>query len=80
MHRSSSIKYLGASTKLKVAGIDDASDWKATATAFGVFQLGQQEVSSMQRILAAVLNLGNIGFDAVQIAAQVHCPAPVPSP
>jgi len=62
------LRYLGQSASLSVPGIDDAADWRAVCAAFSTFQLTDAEQTSLRRVLAGILTLGNLAFDAKEMA------------
>tara|TARA_B110001452_G_scaffold266055_1_gene271985 strand:+ start:585 stop:1379 length:795 start_codon:yes stop_codon:yes gene_type:complete len=56
--------------EVQVPGIDDAAGWRATCEAVEMFQLAPAEREGLRRLLSSVLHLGNLQFNAVQLAQQ----------
>ena len=55
---------------VQVAGIDDGADWRRTTDAMRAFDFNGDEQSLLLRALAAVLHLGAIQFERVEIKDQ----------
>lgn len=54
--------YISKSKTLDVASIDDVKDWQETIRAMGVVGLTEAEQTSIFRVLATILWLGNVTF------------------
>ena len=63
-------RYIGDSARVAIPTVDDAEWWAATCHAMRVFALSDADQHAMRQVLAAVLHLGNLAFDAVAMAQQ----------
>jgi len=62
--------YLGDSAALKVSGVDDVEWWAASCKAMDVFAIDDEGQLALQSVLAAVLHIGNLTFEAMKLAQQ----------
>jgi len=57
--------YLNQSGCFDIPGVNDSTEFKDTRKAFDIIGINKDEQSAIFKILAAILHLGNIKFDAV---------------
>ena len=57
-----SFKYIGTPSTDTIEGMDDASRWKETISAFEIFGITGEKLNTLFRALSAVLQLGNLTF------------------
>eukprot|EP00741_Cyanophora_paradoxa_P021633 tig00000241_g20880.t1 len=62
--RAEEYRYLRGGRCFSIAGVDDAADLARTLRAMRTIGLAGEEVEAVLRILAAVLHLGNVEFEA----------------
>lgn len=56
--------YLASSETFELAGVDDGEDFRTTLDAMAIIGLSEEDRDAVMRIVAAVLHLGNMGFQA----------------
>jgi len=61
---AASFAYLARSSCLALAGVDDAAEYGRTRAAMAAVGIGDGDAGAAMRIVAAVLHLGNIAFEA----------------
>ena len=54
----------------QVPGVNDVEWWAASCKAMDVFAIDAEEQLAVQAVLAAVLHIGNLTFEAVKLAQQ----------
>ena len=57
-------------TSPQVSGVDDVEWWAASCKAMDVFAIDDEDQLALQSVLAAVLHIGNLTFEAVKLAQQ----------
>jgi myosin heavy subunit len=63
-------RYIGESAGVVVPTVDDVAWWKATCHAMQVFGMSAEDTAGVRQVLAAVLHIGNLAFDVLEIASQ----------
>ncbi|KAJ9568038.1 hypothetical protein OSB04_004004 [Centaurea solstitialis] len=68
---SSEYKFLNQSGCLKINGADDAQNFKMLTEAFDVLGISAEDQESVFELLAAILWLGNISFEVIDVEEHV---------
>ena len=63
-------RYISASASIAVPGVDDKLWWAATCKAMNVFAFSLDDQKGLRNILAAILHVGNLEFEAVKLEQQ----------
>lgn len=71
LQEAANFKYLNCSNILEIKGVDDKAEYKILMDAFSVLKFTADEIDAIHRLLAAILNLGNVTYkpngDGVEI-------------